>query len=469
MKEKFYYLAEKYTNIIFVENKDYKIKNTHSSLYAARNYLKNTYILCSDNYYPDGVFKTYEDRPFTTTQYIDDIAEGERGVITDDTGLIIDTQRPADHKWCMLGYQFFDKKFSDNFKIILENMYNTPNSNDMYWERVYADNVKKLILYEKRIEDNKILEFDTVKELESFDPNYLEEGNYQFINNICNVLKCRPKDISNFELINKGLTNNSFSFMVNDKKYMYRFPGADAPVELDRKLEKKNQELAKAAGIDDSYIYEDENEGWKISNFIEVDEAFDFLNTKHIKLLCNALRKFNSKHNKSGKTFDYIYKTDIILNIIKGLDKEKWNALYKYHDDIIKIEKRLKKDNWDFQLSHNDIWEDNILLSKNKIYLIDWEYAGDADIGYDISKLCVKSKCSLDNLSNYLVNYFDRIPSESEIDHLIGCTAVSYYYWVVWASYMVLMGHDYNNYLERYTNVLNMYYNNYIDKYKEDL
>lgn len=51
-KEKYLYLKEKYDNISFVENKEYTSKNTISSFYAAKEYLrdKNCYISESDLY-----------------------------------------------------------------------------------------------------------------------------------------------------------------------------------------------------------------------------------------------------------------------------------------------------------------------------------------------------------------------------------------------------------------------------------
>ena len=48
LKEKFEYLKEKY-KVILIHNPDYLIRNNNSSIYAARNYLKNSYIGSSDN------------------------------------------------------------------------------------------------------------------------------------------------------------------------------------------------------------------------------------------------------------------------------------------------------------------------------------------------------------------------------------------------------------------------------------
>lgn len=467
MMDKFIYLKDKY-NVKIVINNDYKERNTHSSLFAARDYLNNSYICCADNYYPINPFNSHEYHSYTSSLYVEGVEKGERGIFTDRQGLIVDTRRPAENQYVMLGFQYFDEEFCKNFIPILEEYYHREDTTQMYWEQIYAQNVNVLKLYEKKFEWKDILEFDTVNELSKYDSNYLSYGNYKFVKNICEVLKCLPSEITELSSISKGLTNKTFSFKVNDKKYVYRYPGGDAPEKIDRILEKKNQEFAKKIGIDDSYIYEDENEGWKISRFIESDTQFDFKNSKHITLLCETLRKLNNAHIKCGKEFNYINKITNILEKIKNIDVNLYNDISKYYKNILKTNELIKKDNWDCELSHNDIWEDNLLLQDNKLYLIDWEYAGDSDIGYDISKLCVKSECSFEKLPEYLQYYFKRLPTEDELNHLIGCTVVSYYYWFVWATYMKLVGHDYDYWINRYNKIFLSYYNKYLEIYKEE-
>ena len=62
-------------------------------------------------------------------------------------------------------------------------------------------------------------------------------------------------------------------------------------------------------------------------------------------------------------------------------------------------------------------------------------------------------------LPQYLKMYYKRLPTQNEIDHLIRCVVVSYYYWYVWASYMILKGNNYEEYLERYKKIFIKYLN----------
>ena len=50
----FSYLADKY-GVILVENQEYQERNNHSSIYAARKYLANSYICSCDNYFTENI------------------------------------------------------------------------------------------------------------------------------------------------------------------------------------------------------------------------------------------------------------------------------------------------------------------------------------------------------------------------------------------------------------------------------
>ena len=84
---------------------------------------------------------------------------GERGVTTDSTGLIVATQRPAVDQWVMNGYAFYNNSFSQCFKGILEEVWNTPGTESLYWEQIYAANVEKLPLYAVKYTDKEVMEF----------------------------------------------------------------------------------------------------------------------------------------------------------------------------------------------------------------------------------------------------------------------------------------------------------------------
>ena len=456
MLEKFLYLVDKF-DVKVVINKEYRHKNTHSSLYFSRDFLKSSYICCADNYFPKSVFHKYEPHSLYSTIYMEGVLHGERGVFTDSKGLIVATQRPSVNQWVMNGYAYFNKEFSDKFKPILEQIYDTPGTDGLYWEQVYAEHVSELPLYEKRYSSQQIIEFDSIAELEAFDPEYIKYNSIALIENICSTLKCVPGDICEIRPINKGYTNHSFSFICKGKSYVYRNPGDISSEWIDRKSEKKALEYAKQQGIDDSYIYCDDETGWKISHFINITDDFDFANSKCLQMLCQTLRKMHDNPITCGKRMDYMDEAIKLLAGIKTLDVEAYQIAVSQLDNIKKIDEIIKSDNWPIQMIHNDLYEDNLLISGNKLYLIDWEYAGDTDIGFDLCKLFVKNDAEGFDIDKWLYYYFQRTPTASEKQHIVGCAAVSFYYWYIWALYMVKCGNDYADLMLKYMTVFKRY------------
>lgn len=458
MLEKFFYLKEKY-NVKLVVNNDYKTRNTHSSVFAARDYLRNTYICCSDNYYPNNLFHSHEYHSSYCAQFLEGESRTERGLVTDKNGLIIATNKPCKNTWTMQGHAFFNREFSETFKGIVESYYGKSGTENLYWEGIYAENLDKLPMYMVKCAPNDILEFDSVENLRNFDPEYIAYNDLQAVRNICSVLKVEPKEIKNISPIPSGMTNKSFSFFVRGGQYIYRNPGKNTVGYIDREREKFALKIAKGLGIDKSYLYEDDVSGWKISYYINVTEPFDFCKKSHLSKLCEHLRLLHKSGVKCGSEFDFFKEADKLIERLKILDTWAANDILDLKEKIMPIYENIKNDNWPIQLSHNDIYEPNLLISGDDLYLIDWEYAGDSDIGYDLCKLFASIDAPLDEIDNYLSVYYDRMPTIDEKKHIVGCAAVNYYYWYVWAVYQNRSGNECTEWQMLWHNKMNKYLN----------
>ena len=434
MMEKFLYLRDNY-NVKLVVNNEYSTKNTHSSIYAARDYLKNTYICCSDNYYPENPFHPYEYNAYYCSIFLPGISYVERAFTTDEDGLIIDTNIPSKNQWIMYGHAYYDANFSKNFKPILKSYYGRDGVENMYWENVYAENLAELPMYIKKCDPGEILEFDSMDELKVFDPDFIAHNNIKIFENICKVLDCEISDINAIEPISKGLNNRSFKFSCKGKNYVYRHPGTTAEGVIDRKKEAVSLIAASKLDIDSTFIHIDAESGWKISKHIEIVDSFDFSNEDHVRMLANHLRTLHQSKTSVGFAFDYAAEAAKLIDYIKFMDNSAYRSLLECRDKMQDIIRWLKEDEWQVSLCHNDIYEPNLLVGKDGLELIDWEFAGDSDIGYDICKLFTEHYPDFDSADKWLKYYYNRETTRSEKAHLFACAAVIYYYWFVWSVY----------------------------------
>ncbi|MBD5647613.1 MAG: NTP transferase domain-containing protein [Desulfovibrio sp.] len=440
MIEKFLYLREKY-NVKFVINNEYSIKNTHSSVYYAKEYLGNSYIICSDNYYPRNMFHQYEYRAFYCSIFKPGTHETERGLVLDAEQRIISTDKPSCDQWVMYGHAYLDHPFASKFIPFMTKFWNQPGVEDMYWETIWAKDIDLLRLWALPCDPADILEFDSMAELNAFDPCFLNNNKVNIFKNICNVLNCKIEDIQQIEPINKGLTNHKFKFRLNGESYIYRHSSINSKLLIDRKREWAVLQETKKNGLSHSLIYMDAEEGWMISKFINETETFKPSESRHIGLLVQKLKILHDNNICSGFEYDYKKESDRILGLLKKLDYEKYKIAVHETEFMLPVFEFLDNDKWQICLCHNDIYADNILIENDRLELIDWEYGGDSDIGFDICKLFSMSDVPLEDIDKLLFPYYGRMTTIEEKKHLFACSAVCYYYWFVWGLYKSALNH----------------------------
>lgn len=446
MMEKFLYLRDKY-GVEFVVNNEFAEKNTHSSIYAAREYMKNTLILCADNYYPKNMFKPYEYRAYYCGIYLPGTGYTERSLVTDSKGLVIDTHKPSHDEWILYGHAYWDRQFSERFRPILEDYYGRPGVENMYWETIWSENLKACPLYMKKCSAEEILEFDSVSELEAYDKDYILSNSTSIMHNICGILQCEAADVRDFRPLQTGLNNRSFTFVCKGQRYVYRHPGINAEGVIDRKTEAFCQQRARELGIDTTLIYVDPQRGWKISKYVDAVREFDFSDKELMQKLADHLRRLHEAKIMTEKNFSYMQEADRLIEMIRVADYDSYVNIMEKRTVMEKVIRELEQDGWPVCLCHNDIYEPNLLVDGDTVHLIDWEFAGNSDIGYDICKLFSVLNPPEDQWDDYLELYYGRKTTGAEKTHLAGCAAVQYYYWFVWGIYASKNGTSVSDYM----------------------
>ena len=219
MKEQFEYLVDKF-GVILVEADDYAVKNNHASVYAARDYLKNTIITSSDLYFTDNIFQTYAYDAYYCTIFIPG-KTAERGVETDDDDRIFDTfyGDKCYDIWVTLGYAFFSKRFSNNFLKIMEKEFDLPETSGKFWADIQDEHLEELYMYAKRVDSNVIHEFDSLEELREFDSTYLYDSGSKIMNKLCKLLAVRENGIIGIESLRK-IKHSLFKFRCKGDTYI---------------------------------------------------------------------------------------------------------------------------------------------------------------------------------------------------------------------------------------------------------
>ncbi len=195
MKEQFQYLAEKF-GVIIVENTEYLTRNNNSTIYAVKDYLKNTYICSSDNYFGKNPFEDTVDEAYYAAIYAD--GETKEWCMTEDKNGYIDSVTVGGaNAWFMLGHAFWTESFSKAFLSILEEIYDKPETVNLLWESIYMDHLDVLKMKIRKYDSDVIFEFDTLDELREFDESYKADTRSVILKNIAERLQCREEEIVN--------------------------------------------------------------------------------------------------------------------------------------------------------------------------------------------------------------------------------------------------------------------------------
>jgi len=195
-KEQFEYLKEKY-GVIIVENPDYATRNNNASIYAVKDYLKNSYICSSDNYFFKNPFESEVDEAYYSAIYADGETK-EWCLDYDEEDWITKVVIGGANKWFMLGHVFWTEEFSQKFLAILERIYDEPETAGKLWESIYMEHLDELKLKIRKYDTDVIYEFDSLDELREFDESYVTDTRSPIIKYCAEELGCTEAQLNQF-------------------------------------------------------------------------------------------------------------------------------------------------------------------------------------------------------------------------------------------------------------------------------
>lgn len=432
-KEHFFYLERQF-GVKIVVNDEYASRNNNSSLMAVREKLGNTYVCSSDDYFTVNPFEPYVYKAFYASVFV--AGETEEWCIKQGAGGRIEAVSVGGHDaQIMLGHVYFDRAFSHRFVEILEEEYDLPATAGKLWEEIYVDHIKEFDMVVRAYENGVINEFDSLDELRDFDPYFLRNVDSEVFDNIVAVLGCDVDDIHDVYPLKQGLTNLSCHFAVGDDEYVYRHPGVGTDLIIDREAELVAQSLAKDLGLDDTYIFEDPAQGWKISRFVAHARQLDPNDPDQLRRAMEMAHTLHASPMKTQRTFNFYEESQKYTSYLKEIKGRIDIAGFaEMADAAARLKRFADADQARRCLTHNDFFSLNFLIDEHdKMYLIDWEYSGMADYASDFGTFTVCCELSFEQAKEALAFYFGRTPTFEELRHNFAYVALAGWCWYVWS------------------------------------
>lgn len=446
MKEKFDYLIDKY-DVKLHYNEEYQYKNTLSTLYHSKDLIKNknVYICVSDVYIEQNPYHKYEIEPYYTGVFFED-CKNEWRFVTNSKNEIKDVVVGGTNDFCLVGPSFLTKEFGVKLIKLIDEYYHKTFTDNYYWEDVLVQNFDNLpTMYLYKLGKKGIIEFDTLKDVEDFNKYNMDFDN-KILDYVSGALKVGKKEIKDIECIKESVANIIYRFSIDSKEYVIRVPKENSNEFINRHNEASI--IKKLPNdITEEVVHFDTKNGYKIAKYIKPIHSINTKNWDDLRKCMAIYKKLHTSGVEVDGSCDIIYMIKQYLSIIKKNDikipyEDFDQMLCKARDikEFIESEKRPKT------ICHGDPNPQNILVLKDGLKLIEFEYGGMADPISDIALFGAYEK--FDTKKTYELykiykeceiegkkNYKNIIPKDDDIAKklLVSYMALAGFYNALWA------------------------------------
>lgn len=233
-----------------------------------------------------------------------------------------------------------------------------------------------------------------------------------------------------------GLTNFNYKVVTDIGSYVFRFPGIGTDKLISRADEKIFVELADKIEIDANNLYFDPVRGTKISRHI--DDAIT-LNSDTIKSRDNLdsiaalFRRLHDCKQTVPVRFDVFKKIAEYESLLTGAAyKVPWFDYEEIRKEVFRLESSYDKDDLSLSFCHNDPLCENFILGSDRMYLVDWEYAGMNDPYWDIADVFIEGEFTESDEQYFLQQYLGRIPESREMKRVLLNKILLDFLWSLW-------------------------------------
>src|SRR5579875_1142389 len=248
-----------------------------------------------------------------------------------------------------------------------------------------------------------------------------------------------------------GMTNKNFKVLAGDKEYVLRIPGNGTEQMINRKEEKVNAAIASRLGIDTELIYFNEETGVKIAELIPNAET---LNSKTAKrhdnmLLTTALlRKLHTSGVTMANEFNVFQKISEYEELMKQANGRPYPHYDEVRAQVMVLRNIYEGMNITLTPCHNDLVAENLVKSgPDKVYLIDWEYAGMNDPMWDVAAHLLECEFSPEDEELFLTLYLQTETIPLEIQQRVLMNKIFQdFLWSIWTIVKEAKGDDFGTY-----------------------
>jgi thiamine kinase-like enzyme len=238
-----------------------------------------------------------------------------------------------------------------------------------------------------------------------------------------------------------GLTNRNYKISLASERYVLRLAGAGTSEYIDRAAEAHNARVAAAAGVNAEVLYFEITDGTMLARYIDDSLTMSEAAFKDLARVERAARAFRRMHRCAEPftgRFDVFAQIDEYLALLRRNNAkipDGYEALQKEADAARRV---LSERPAAFAPCHNDPLAENFLDAPERMYLVDWEYAGMNDPMWDLGDLSVEAGFGPEQDEALLRAYFEGAPPAGQRGRVILAKGLCDLVWTLWGLLQVM-------------------------------
>ena len=314
----------------------------------------------------------------------------------------------------------------------------------------------KMILYPNEVGREDVFEINTLEQLRDLDGNS-NQLNSSAIGTILETLQCEAGDIHEIEALKKGMTNRSFRFRLGGRRYIMRIPGEGTDRMINRRQEYQVYQAIAGKDICDPVCYISPENGYKITEFLEDARVCDAYDPQDVQRCMDYLRGMHEKKMEVGHEFDIFREIEQYESYWEG-EPSIYIDYKKTKEKVYELKRYIDSQEKERTLTHIDAVPDNFLFVNDRIYLIDWEYAGMQDPHVDIAMYAIYAMYDREHVEQLIDAYFHNACPENVRIKIYCYIAACGLLWSNWCEYKRMCGVEFGEYSLRQYRYAKEYY-----------
>lgn len=232
-----------------------------------------------------------------------------------------------------------------------------------------------------------------------------------------------------------GLTNRNYKIDSSLGTFVLRLAGEGTSAYIDRKVECHNARAAARAGVNAEVMFFDAEDGAMLCRYVEGSVTLDEAGFKDLGAVARAGVAFRRLHDCGTafeSRFELFDKIDEYLGHIARLGAALPDGYDEVRQEAGAVRQALGRHDLPLSPCHCDPLAENFLDTGMRIFIIDYEYAGNNDPMWDLGDLSVEAGFDAEQDKILLAAYFGGEPPDFAVGRMVMYKAMCDLLWTLW-------------------------------------